>query len=106
MLKHCLPSNAQKTVIDNIPAICYSLPNTGDEAEAASPALNSSPGLDFQGIQKSESKQLHSDSKLNPESLRVLSKADLITLLCRQPRTIDETDLHFVWKSAKSNLER
>jgi len=91
----------EKSVVDTGATSCYSLSNApGLQNADTSPVLN----LPKQGAVKC-SRETFNVPTLNPESLKVLSKGELIRLLCLKPRTFDETDLHFMWKSVKSRLE-
>jgi len=49
--------------------------------------------------------RMQSDSTgLNPAALKVLSKTELITLLCRRQRVFDDFDLHKLWEETKLEL--
>lgn len=93
-------TNAVKRVVDTGFKSCYSISNApGPENTDSSPVLN------LPAKRAVHVGDTMNAPKLNPESLKVLSKGELIRLLCLKPRTFDETDLHFMWKSVKSRLE-
>jgi hypothetical protein len=94
-------ADSGKRVVDTSPERCYSLSNDAGPLQAtdASP-LKASPNGG--PLKRSECFNVPT---LNPESLKVLSKGELIRLLCLKPRTFDETDLHFFWRSVKARLE-